>query len=133
MANGCDNVLEVCCNLPNIKPRAEEAAPPVPLQANTRGCGIRNFDGVDLRIMSQGKNEAKFGEFPWMVAILHNTADNLDVYQCGGALIHRKVVLTAAHCVYRYVFIYSCGFYNDSLPPQGYPLYPPSNFLFLVP
>lgn len=42
------------------------------------------------------------GEFPWMVAIIYKVHDNevvVNVYKCGGTLIHPKVVMTTAHCV----------------------------------
>jgi len=38
--------------------------------------------------------EASPGEFPWMVSIKFNGN-----HWCGGSLIHRNWVLTAAHCV----------------------------------
>ncbi|XP_065095740.1 polyserase-2-like [Ochlerotatus camptorhynchus] len=40
------------------------------------------------------------GEWPWHVALFHRIANgaNFD-YQCGGTLVHKYLVVTAAHCV----------------------------------
>ncbi|CAL7939213.1 unnamed protein product [Xylocopa violacea] len=93
----CDNYLEVCCEAPN---KTEDRI--VPNSVERKGCGQRHPDGVGFRITGDNNNEAQFGEFPWMVAILkeESIGDNkLNVYQCGGSLIHKQAVLTAAHCV----------------------------------
>lgn len=59
----------------------------LPLQS---GCGAQ----FSNRIF--GSDITDIGEFPWMVLLLYN---NTRKYGCGGALISRRYVLTAAHCV----------------------------------
>ncbi|XP_066991667.1 phenoloxidase-activating factor 2 [Anabrus simplex] len=95
----CESYLDVCCQAP-IKDPVE---PPPPVRNGN--CGARHPEGVGFRITGDNDNESQFGEFPWMVAILReetlgDNPEKLNVYKCGGSLIHQQMVLTAAHCVY---------------------------------
>lgn len=46
-----------------------------------------------------GGEEAPVGAYPWMTALVSNNASPATGQFCGGSLIHREWVLTAAHCV----------------------------------
>lgn len=61
------------------------------------GCGIRNKNGVGFQVVDS-LDEAQFGEFPWMMALMENKDSNRS-YICGASLLHPSVILTAAHCV----------------------------------
>lgn len=63
---------------------------------NQANCGRRNvFKGLDLNDKIVGGQQAKQGDWGWQVALLNNGR-----LSCGGSLINRQWVLTAAHCVY---------------------------------
>ncbi|KAJ3659107.1 hypothetical protein Zmor_010814 [Zophobas morio] len=54
-------------------------------------CGLSSDRILMKRII--GGDEAKFAQFPWQAFI------KIASYQCGGVLVSRKFVATAAHCI----------------------------------
>ncbi|XP_068158408.1 phenoloxidase-activating factor 2 isoform X2 [Drosophila tropicalis] len=86
--------LELCCDLPN-----KQKTSGLPPSETPDGCGYQNPNGVGFKITGAVNQEAEFGEFPWMVAILREE-NKLNLYECGGALIAPDIILTAAHCVH---------------------------------
>jgi plasma kallikrein len=103
----CQDVLDVCCPSTTgggIAPAQEQKVTPPPITnpnapppaTTATRCGIRNVNGIDFTLVGNNNNEAGFAEFPWMVALLVSDRECL----CGGSLIHPRVVLTGAHCVF---------------------------------
>ncbi|KAL4123183.1 hypothetical protein QTP88_015406 [Uroleucon formosanum] len=89
----CPNPMDVCCYDPIKSTKSSE------IPENRTICGHWNPRGVKFTMTGDSHNEAQFGEFPWMIAILKLESNQSTTYICGGSLIHPKVVLTAVHCV----------------------------------
>lgn len=92
----CERILDVCCENPSDINIITE------VPKYTAQCGRLNSGGINTRITGFKDNEAQFGEFPWMTAVLKTErigGVDTNLYVCGGSLIQPGVVLTAAHCV----------------------------------
>ena len=68
-------------------------APPIPVEACN--CGIPNR--IDHRIV--GGISTEENEYPWQVGITSKSDPSKQPW-CGGSVITKKHILTAAHCMY---------------------------------
>ncbi|KAG5875826.1 hypothetical protein JTB14_017257 [Gonioctena quinquepunctata] len=64
-------------------------------QSSQPTCGERH---LNTKPPGSGPLDANFAEYPWQAMVLRDTNRSL---LCGGAIIRRDAVLTAAHCVER--------------------------------
>ncbi|KAK6051481.1 hypothetical protein COOONC_11014 [Cooperia oncophora] len=72
---------------------------------------IKNInDPMDRKIM--GGRDALMGEFPWSVFI------ELDDRSCGGTLVSKRHIITAAHCFWKIMTNDECSI-SDMYPIEG--------------
>ncbi|XP_055551608.1 transmembrane protease serine 9-like [Wyeomyia smithii] len=60
-----------------------------------KDCGQRKRKITQLIF---GGKEARIGNWPWHTAIFHREGGNFE-YKCGGTILDKNTILTAAHCV----------------------------------
>lgn len=88
--NGNDHV--VCCAELVSEVRSDKS----PAKLNPPECGRSTVDDTD-RVVG-GRNATK-GAWPWMALIGYD--DENSIFNCGGTIISKRHILTAAHCINR--------------------------------
>ncbi|KAJ8721364.1 hypothetical protein PYW07_002139 [Mythimna separata] len=73
----------------SISYNQEDSSPAPRNQCGVDTSGDRIYGGVPTEL----------NEFPWMALLGYKNSTGTITYQCGGSLINRRYILTAAHCI----------------------------------
>ncbi|XP_053668277.1 inactive CLIP domain-containing serine protease A8-like [Anopheles marshallii] len=111
--NECGDFMKICCKESNINSNIAD-----------NKCGISNPQGLVYQVRSN-LTYAKYAEFPWTAALFlmpFSSESNELTYLGGGALIHPKIAISAAHTLRKsYRHIARFGEWNLESDAEIYP------------
>ena len=96
---------KVCCEqqiTATPSPTTEQPATGIPPDvSNHPNLGLVNADtcGPSTAEKVVGGNQTNIFDYPWMALIDYDSGKQIPDFRCGGSLINKRYVLTAAHCV----------------------------------
>ncbi|CAD7085331.1 unnamed protein product [Hermetia illucens] len=87
-------------DMAKVQPKKHRKRTGAPKSGPPAGIGLEEECGKQLVNRIYGGEIAELDEYPWMALLVYNSNE----FGCAGALISRRYVLTAAHCVSGAVF-----------------------------
>lgn len=88
--------------IPVVPSKPQTTSTPIVSPIDSGYCGSKNGpQKISDSDRIVGGHSTKIGEWPWIVALF-----NAGRQFCGGSLIDSVHILTAAHCVVKYVFLF---------------------------
>ncbi|XP_061503401.1 prostasin [Anopheles gambiae] len=88
--------MKVSCGLGALVALAVLGSTIASVNGLRRGCGVRKVHYNNLIL---GGQKAPAGKWPWHAIIVHRAGDTVQAV-CGGSIIDKYTILTAAHCLY---------------------------------
>lgn len=92
----CEDIISICCETLCEEDTIATTTPITPDMRHDPSAHCGSSKPRSFIVRNFKDNQAQYGEFPWMVAVMKKDTTFIG----GGSLVHNRIVLTAAHKVH---------------------------------